>query len=153
MIESLLGFIAGVATTIVTFIIFRHQQWGTLVSKSRLDWINDFRREVADIVLPLQLKSKQDENKSTNDSTSVEPINDILANAYRSKSILMMKLNKMTSERRFETNRLLEELKGIDYHNLDNPSEMSEIILNLSKSILEVEWRRVKNEAKGRMLK
>lgn len=123
------------------------------MSKSRLDWINDFRREVADIVLPLQLKSKQDENKSTNDSTSVEPINDILANAYRSKSILMMKLNKMTSERRFETNRLLEELKGIDYHNLDNPSEMSEIILNLSKSILEVEWRRVKNEAKGRMLK
>lgn len=109
------------------------------VSSNRMDWINNFRGEVAMIIAYLRLKKEEE----------------LEANIWEvecARAKLLTRLNMNLANPGNEYNVLFgDELEKIDFSNLNNSEEISEQLICLTRKILEGEWQRVKKEAKGEM--
>lgn len=164
----MLAFIGGIIGVVVGFLgswlalKFNYKQlFADTVSKNRMDWINNFREELSIVlgtyrVLPHK-KSKsekgkpyEDQNEETalnNTATTIEPA-DILK-AERARVKLLTRLNQDTAKASNEYNAIFaERLNSIDF-NLGYNEVLYDELVDYSRKILEVEWRRVKKEAQG----
>jgi hypothetical protein len=148
MNETIYGLIGLIFGSGISFIIFKRQTWGEIVSKNRMEWINNFREEVSKVLLPVELniqRSNDDSIPNTDETTC-----SILKDGFYSKNKLLTRLN-INHGANIDANQklaeLLDEYSIKNFHNLDD--KWGKQVIFLTKMILEPEWRRVKKEAKG----
>lgn len=139
----MLAFIGGIIGVVVGFLgswlalKFNYKQlFADTVSKNRMDWINNFREELSIVlgtykVLPYK-----------------KTYADILK-AERARVKLLTRLNQDTAKASNEYNAIFaDKLDSIDFNLVYNKVLYNELV-DYSRKILEVEWRRVKKEAQG----
>lgn len=124
-----------------------HSLFAETVSKSRMDWINCFREEISTIIAALERNVDEDKKSSTVDYRY---------EGYKAKAKLRTRLNMDTEKSGNEYNEALDDIlrslwfDGTDKNNIEETKEM---LIELTRDILEPEWQRVKKEAKGRQRK
>ena len=167
IVGAIIGAVCGGFVSIIgSFVIYKNsckQIFADNVSKSRMNWIVEFRKEVGTIVATLTILNKT--QKETSD------IADKIYEAEKAKIVLLTRLNCDTTKEGNEHNRafsnLLSELNFMRLDNVQNNNQKNttistqikndksiediiEQIIKYTKKILEFEWQRVKREAKGR---
>lgn len=155
LLEYVLTFIIGIITGVIGLYQFKNQQWGTIVSNSRNIWINDFRNEISIIVATLKMNPSYyskifDCEKMEHDDflkAKKEAIS-IIYEAEKARARLLTKLNTSNVGNGACTFKLNNLLSLIDFCKPDQ-NQIDEII-ELTKKILEPEWQKVKNEARGK---
>lgn len=138
--ELLFGAIGVILGALIAFwaqhLLLRYKYkclYAEIVSKSRIEWINAYRDEVATIVTCL--RQNDDEH--------------IIYEAEKARAKLLTRLNCDTSNIENILNPdFTKLLKDLDFEKGDCDNQI-ERILEISKCILEFEWKRVKKEAKG----
>jgi len=135
-----------VVTAIIAIYSLRKQSWSKTVSETRNQWLNDFREEVSIIVAVLEeMRMHMDEDKYCPDKC-------IIHEAYIAKAKLYTRLNTNKfdgNEHFFLLKPLLYNIKfTTEYVKSFNGKEFLEVV----NQILELEWKKVKKEAKGEML-
>ena len=133
------GALGGIAGALVSFLGVRFNYrdlYAKTVSNNRMDWINNFREEVGLIVACLKCK-KQDET--------------YIYNAEKARAKLLTRLNQDTGRAGNEYNGVMTEvLNNINFtQNFPNHNDVADVLIDLSRKILEPEWQRVKDEAGG----
>lgn len=123
-----------------------HNLFAETVSKSRMDWINCFREEMATIIAVLERNVDEDEKSGTVDYRY---------EGYKARAKLRTRLNMDTEKNGNEYNEVLDDiLRSLRFDGTDrNIEETKEMLIELTRDILEPEWQRVKKEAKGRQRK
>lgn len=120
------------------------------VSKSRMEWISNFREEVSIIIATLEIK-KDTLNKSCNESDRREKSCQYVYDACKARAKLRTRLNLDTSRYGNEYNKVFDEvLLSLKFDGTDDVEECTEQLVILSRKILEPEWQKVKREARGR---
>ena len=164
----MLAFISGIIGVVVGFLgswlalKFNYKQlFADTVSKNRMDWINNFREELSIVLgtyraLPHKkvksVKDESDKGESENPDTDnpapeIEPADILKAEQARVK--LLTRLNQDTAKASNEYNAIFaQKLNSIDF-NLGYKKVLYNELVDYSRKILEVEWRRVKKEAQG----
>ena len=151
-IELLLsGIIATLVSAAVSFVSIRfnyHELFARTVSENRMDWINKFRDEISTIVATIKVNNTDDK---------------MLFAAEKAKASLITRLNQDITKPGNEYNkRMLEELNKVNFDLGESSNDLKknssdlggcngkiEALLDLSRKILEPEWKRVKEEARG----
>lgn len=104
------------------------------ISSSRMHWINNFRKELSIVIATLKTKKNVYE-------------------AEKARAKLLTRINMDISKPGNEYNGVFEKmLFEIDFNNLSNVNvdNIIEKLTEVSRKILEYEWKRVKEEAGGR---
>lgn len=141
VLVELIGVIGVLVTAVISIHILRSQSWGKSVSESRNNWLNQFREKVSVIVGTLAtLRITQ---------TDEAVVNKDILRAYEAKAFLYTYLNTNKYSGNEMNFPLKEMLKGIEFtakfaNNFDEVR-----FLDMVNLILEAEWQKVKNEAKG----
>ena len=137
IISALIG--AAVGFLIVLFTVrFNYKQlFAQTVSQNRMEWINSFRGEVSEIIDCLKMPF--DRRK------------EYVYAAEKARAKLLTRLNMDLSKPGNENNKLLSDcLNGIDFSSRKSYDAEIEELLELTRKVLEHEWKRVKQEAKGK---
>ena len=179
IISALIGAVCGGFVSILgSILIYKNsckQIFADNVSKSRMNWIVEFRNEVGIIVATLRLLNKlYKNNKYDSAKENNNNDNDIynkIFEAEKARTILLTRLNcditKEGNEHNKAFSNLLSELNfmildttqnnnqqstisSTQINNVENIENTIEQIIKYTKKILEFEWQRVKREAKGR---
>ncbi len=148
--ELLVGLIAALATVagaligfIGSYLLLRYNYkslYADVISKSRMEWINAYRDEVATIVMCLRMPQNKDKDKKDR----------YICDAEKARAQLLTRLNFDTSKLENKLNiDFAELLESIDFQADNSKNGKAERIIEASKYILELEWKRVKKEAKG----
>ncbi len=153
----MLAFIGGIIGVVVGFLgswlalKFNYKQlFADTVSKNRMEWINNFREELSIVLGTYRALHKKGESEKPDHNKPVPKIKpaDILK-AERTRVKLLTRLNQDTAKASNEYNAIFaEKLNSIDFNGEYNKVLYDEIV-DYSRKILEVEWRRVKKEAQG----
>ena len=109
-----------------------------------MEWINSFREEIATVIAALKYN-----NALQTQDYNGEPL---IVSGEKARVRLLTRLNMNVLKSGNEYNGVLSDiLTSIDFSDKSQVSEhdISTIIV-LSRKILEVEWKRVKNEAGGK---
>lgn len=142
--SGILGALLGAVVTAFTIRFNYKDLYARSISKNRMEWINNFREEVAVIVATLKtISGKKPEVSESNYS--------IIYSAEKARAKLLTRLNLDTSKKGNEYNQVMADvLNEIDFKksNQDNKS-YEKALIDLSRKILEPEWNRVKREAGG----
>lgn len=146
--EIIVTFLLGIFTGVIGLYQFRNQQWGKIVSESRNTWINDFRNEISIIVAAIKMKSICTCTSEGDRCKKEEFCLNVFFEAEKARARLLTKLNTNNVNNGVATFMLNDILVSLDFCN-DNLNQF-EIIIELSKRILEPEWKKVKNEARGK---
>lgn len=122
------------------------------VSKSRMEWINSFREEMSTIIAMLEMEQAicgKCKNKTGNCDCSEGC--QYRFDACKARAKLRTRLNMNTNRHGNEYNKTLDEaLCRLKFDGTDSAEEERELLITLSRKILEQEWQRVKKEAQGR---
>lgn len=139
IIGAILGFIPS-----VLLLRFNYSQlFAQTVSSNRMNWIDNFREEFSIIVGTVRFaKGKK---------YCVNKCNKFILEAEQARVKLLTRLNQNTNKFGNEYNRAFaQRLEAIDFSNLTTTTEEDvETLIIISRKILEPEWDRVKEEAKG----
>lgn len=143
-----------IITGIITLITFKKQEWGKLVSKSRNQWLNEFRNEVSILVGYIEFKiipNKTNKESCKNDNSDCKK-NQVgeqeLLRALVMKNRLYTKINTNSHPYGNEYNEAYKTLlETLDFCNLEKFD--LDLFKKLTNLILEKEWGKVKKEAKG----
>lgn len=148
LIGAVIGALVSAAVTYFTLRFNYRQLFAETVSQNRMDWINNFREEFSTVIgyaaaRPGMTKGREMRGSGgSNDSAHL-----ILGEKARAK--LLTRLNLNVDKYGNEYNAVFEErLKKIDFSKGATRKEIDELI-DISRKILEFEWNRVKEEAKG----
>ena len=121
--SGILGAILGAGITALTIRFNYRDLYARSISASRMEWINNFR----------------------------ECANSTIYSAEKARTKILTRINLDTTKRGNEYNKALSDiLNNIDFKNpyIDNePYEKA--LIELTRKILEPEWKRVKQEAGG----
>lgn len=148
MVESLLyGFFGAVLGGIISFLTLRFnykELYARTVSSNRMAWINKFREEVAIIAATMKCgvnRINEDKNMSK-----------IVYDAEKARARLLTRINMNINKNGNEYNKVLSDiLNDIDFSDTTHETQQRiDILLDISRKILETEWKRVKNEAGGK---
>lgn len=122
------------------------------VSKSRMKWINDFREEISTIIAMLDMECAAcDKCKNIEDSCETSKKCQNQFDAHKATAKLRTRLNLDIDRYGNEYNKALDDiLADLKFDGTDNALEVKETLITLSRKILEPEWQRVKQEAKGK---
>lgn len=131
------------------------------VSKSRMEWITSFRNEIGIIVAAIKMrnhviwgnccgleagKGECADCKECKKKYYTETVPE----ALKAVSTLRTRLNMNITKKGNEYNgRLDEMLSSIDFYNKNQDDVSEEDLIDVTRKILEPEWRRVKDEARG----
>ncbi len=131
-----------------------HSLFAGTVSKSRMEWINCFREEIAVIIAALETEcAKCNSSEAQKQCPKVEEC-PYRYEAYKARAKLRTRLNMDTSRYGNEYNETVDEvLKSLKFDGTDEKEKNIEVLIELARDILEPEWRRVKKEAQGRQKK
>lgn len=145
LLSGLIGAILGAGISFLTLRYNYRDLYARSISANRMDWINNFREEIATIIAALDCNAKSKDGKHPPPHTQED---DIIYKAYKARAKLQTRLNMDTSKIGNEFNKVMSDiLKDIDF---ENPCPKSkDTLINLSREILEPEWKRVKKEAGG----
>ncbi|MBO4693382.1 MAG: hypothetical protein J5659_03190 [Clostridia bacterium] len=138
------GALIGAVISIFTLRFHYRELYAKSISSSRMQWINDFREEVSTIIATLKA-NKSDINKT-------QP-NKIVYKAEQARAKLLTRINMNTSQPGNEYNDVFAKLLlELDFNNtMDiNIDDTTRKLTELSREILEYEWKRVKDEARGK---
>lgn len=159
----MLAFIGGIIGVVVGFLgswlalKFNYKQlFADTVSKNRMDWINNFREELSIVLGTYKalsyMKIQADKGKPKKPDPNkpipkIKPADVLKAEQARVK--LLTRLNQDTAKASNEYNAIFaDKLRSINFYCGYNKKLYNELI-DYSRKILEVEWRRVKKEAQG----
>lgn len=147
---AILSFIGALAGAIIGFIgswlLLKYNYkdlFAKTVSSNRMDWINKFRDEIATVIGTVRILKN-----------SEPPYGDYRADilkAEQARGRLLTRLNMHTERLGNEYNKVFaERLEALNFYAADKVSEEDmQKLIELTRKILEPEWQRVKNEAKG----
>ena len=131
------------------------------VSKSRMEWITKFRNEIGIIVAAISMRNYvlernrynlENGNGTCSDCEECQKkyYTEIVPRALEAVSTLRTRLNMDITKKGNEYNgRLDEMLSSIDFYNKNQDDVSEEDLIDVTRKILEPEWRRVKDEARG----
>ena len=129
------------------------------VSKSRMEWITNFRNEIGIIVAAIRMRNYVLERNCCNlengtcsdcEECQKKYYTEIVPRALEAVSTLRTRLNMDITKKGNEYNgRLDEMLSRIDFYNKNQDDVSEEDLIDVTRKILEPEWRRVKDEARG----
>lgn len=131
------------------------------VSKSRMEWIINFRNEIGIIVAAIRMRNYVLERNGCNlengkgtcsdcEECQKKYYTEIVPGALEAVSTLRTRLNMDITKKGNEYNgRLDEMLSRIDFYNKNQDDVSEEDLIDVTRKILEPEWRRVKDEARG----
>lgn len=161
MNSALIGFLgailgAGIALlgTMLTNKLGYKNLFAEVVSKNRMDWINNFREELSVFLGTAKFVHDCYTNKSSSCMINCQNTGmccELACNAERARVKLLTRLNQDISKEGNEYNKkfatLISEFKifNIDDDFIDKYNE----IIKVARGILEPEWVKVKKEAKG----
>lgn len=140
VLGGLIGFIASWFTLKYNY----KKLFAETVSFNRMDWINRFRDEFAEIVGMIRILKNSELPYS-------ECRTDILQ-AEQARVRLLTRLNMHTERFGNEYNAVFaERVEMLNFYGVDKVSEDDlQKLIELARKILEPEWQRVKNEAEGK---
>ena len=143
-ISGALGALIGAAISFLSLRYNYKDLYARSISTSRMDWINNFREEVAIIIATLRTFSSK--------NTTGKNADNYIFEAEKARGKLLTRLNMNTSKIGNEYNKVMADvLNSIDFCNMPaNSDALAETIIDLSRKILEPEWKRVKREAGGK---
>lgn len=131
------------------------------VSKSRMEWITNFRNEIGIIVAAIRMHNYVLERNCCNlengkgtcsdcEECQKKYYTEIVPGALKAVSTLRTRLNMDITKKGNEYNGSLDEmLSRIDFYNKNQDDVSEEDLIDVTRKILEPEWRRVKDEARG----
>lgn len=129
------------------------------VSKSRMEWITSFRDEIGTIVAAIKMRNQLLEEKCCNlekgecadcKECKKKYCTETVPEALKAVSTLRTRLNMNITKRGNEYNDILDDmLSRIDFYEKKKNDVSEEDLISVTRDILEPEWRRVKDEAKG----
>lgn len=129
------------------------------VSKSRMEWITSFRNEIGIIVAAIKMRNYVLERNCCNlengtcsdcEECQKKYYTEIVPRALEAVSTLRTRLNMDITKKGNEYNGSLDEmLSRIDFYNKNQDDVSEEDLIDVTRKILEPEWRRVKDEARG----
>ena len=134
LLSGIIGALIGAATTWVTLRFKYRDLFARTVSSNRMDWINSFRNELSVVVAALRTGGKPFE-------------------AEEARSKLLTRINLDTSRPGNEYNAVfLEWLNKADFKNKNTCYKecVAKKLIEISRNILQYEWQRVKEEARGK---
>lgn len=142
-ISGALGALIGAAISFLSLRYNYKDLYARNISTSRMEWINNFREEIAIIIA--NLRTSSDMNVENIDG------NNYIFEAEKARGKLLTRLNVDTFKPGNEYNKVMADiLSSIDFHSIPtNGDILAETIIDLSRKILEPEWKRVKQEAGG----
>ena len=124
------------------------------ISKSRMEWINNFREELSSFIgYGRAICSLEKAMKDASDRLEYNvAVLQLRAEAEKARVKLITRLNRDVSKYGNEYNLVMEKALGnIDLSVTDClTGDKYELLLDLARKILEPEWKRVKQEAEGR---
>lgn len=131
------------------------------VSKSRMEWITSFRDEIGTIVAAIKIRNYVLEGNCVNSEKGKAKCSDceecrkkyyteIVPDALKAVGTLRTRLNMDITKKGNEYNGILDEmLSRIDFYNKNQDDVSEEDLISITRKILEPEWGRVKDEARG----
>ena len=138
LIGAAIGALVAWVGTLLTVKFQYKDMYSRTVSSNRMEWINNFREEIGIIVACLKTPASCAE----------------IFEAEKARAKLLTRLNMDTSREGNELNAVFSQhLEEIDFRSVNSQSESAEVtecLIILTRDILEPEWQRVKEEAKGR---
>lgn len=150
--SEILTLIGVIITVLAGLYTFRITNWSKIVSESRNRWINDFRDEIATIVGTIKIiNSYLNKNVEKCDCDNSEFILEKIYHAEVARARLLTKLNTTSIIGNGNNFPLKELLESIKFNCLKETDDyIVDEIIDATKKILEPEWRRVKDEARGK---
>jgi len=150
--SEILTLIGVIITVLAGLYTFRITNWSKIVSESRNRWINDFRDEIATIVGTIKIiNSYLNKNLENYDCDNSEFILEKIYQAEVARARLLTKLNTTSIIGNGNNFPLKELLESIKFNCLKETDDyIVDEIIDATKKILEPEWRRVKDEARGK---
>ena len=148
MLETLLsGILGAIIGGILSFLTLRYNYkdlYARNISTSRMDWINSFREDMATVIAALKCGEGALKNQEKNAK--------FLFEAEKARARLLTRINMNISRNGNEYNKVISDiLLNIDFINPGQETkEQINSLMYLSRRILEIEWKRVKNEAGGK---
>lgn len=145
VLGAFLGFLAS-----ALLLRFHYKQlFAQTVSQNRMDWINHFREEFGTVIGYAEMKGTKNLAEKVRKHRCEELRDSSVLEAEKARAKLLTRLNLNTGKLGNEYNAVFEErLKKIDFSKGATRKEIDELI-DISRKILEFEWNRVKEEAKG----
>lgn len=155
-ISGALGALIGAFIACLTLRYNYRDLYARSISKSRMEWISNFREEVSVIIAALNIGISQKKHKPQRSRRRTEIKKTYNTNnggyileAEKARAKLLMRLNMDTAKSGNEYNGVFAKLlKQIDFQKPEN-NGTAEQLVELSQKILEYEWKRVKREAGG----
>ena len=164
LFSAFIGILSALITSLVTVHIFKRQSWNENVSKERMKWIVEFREEVGELMKAIKLFEHFSSNiceekceKKGKEDCGFDCLN-IILNGEKARYKLYTRINTSKVEQNefnFAYKKMLEELK-FDSNMLTNTDKNKNLnfdidaFMKLTNMILELEWQKVKKEAKGK---
>ncbi|NLE06907.1 MAG: hypothetical protein GX638_19175 [Crenarchaeota archaeon] len=144
--ELLSGFLGALLGCFFSFLTLRYNYkdlYARTVSENRMEWINNFREEIATVAAAVKC------GNSLEIRNGDRPL---LYEAEKARVRLLTRINMDTSKSGNEYNKVLSDiLSDIDFtKQCKEDKARIDALLDLSRKILEIEWKRVKNEAGGK---
>lgn len=138
VLSGLVGAIFATAVTLLTLRFHYHDLYAKSISSNRMDWINNFREEISTIIACLSFNDLGERAKYAYD-------------AEKARAKLLTRLNMDTTRLGNEYNEAMDTvLNSICFECGCTSQETVKRLITLSRKILEPEWQRVKEEARGR---
>ena len=132
IVSALIGALFGFIGSFFLLSFNYKDMYSKIVSTSRMEWINAFRDEVGTIVACLETSENVSE-------------------AEKARAKLLSRLNMDTGKCGNEHNFAFAELLNkINFSSQKKNTAIIEELISFTRKILEPEWQRVKEEAKGR---
>lgn len=131
------------------------------VSKSRMEWITNFRNEIGIIVAAIKMRNYVLERNCCNlengkgkcsdcEECQKKYYTEIVPRALEAVSTLRTRLNMDITKKGNEYHGILDDmLRGIDFYKKKTNDVSDEDLISVTRKILEPEWGRVKDEAMG----
>ena len=138
------------------FLTFRYNYnhlFAENVSKNRMEWINNFREEVSTIIAATEAlcSLSGDGERADNAGQKSELECEWIYHAEKARAKLRTRLNMDITRYGNEYNQRMDNrLKTLRFDGSEHERQSVEEIIELSRKILEHEWKKVKSEAKGK---
>lgn len=150
IVSGLIGALLGAGASFLSLRFNYKDLYARSVSSNRMEWINNFREEVSIIVAVLRSPtSERIERKQCHKVCS--DTTEMIFHAEKARAKLLTRLNMDTSKIGNEYNKVMVNLLGsLTFNEISPESEhQADALIDLSRKILEPEWKRVKKEAGG----
>ena len=130
------------------------------VSKSRMEWINCFRNEIGIIVAAIKMRNhviegnccvlEAGKGQCADCKECKKYYTEKIPEALKAVSTLRTRLNMDITKKGNEYNGILDDmLSRIDFYEKEKNDISEEDLISVTRKILEPEWGRVKDEARG----